>query len=59
MNKLATGLMQTGAALCAATVTGVLWGTGALLPLLPWGAGLALLGFVLSLATASGNKQMP
>ena len=50
MDKLGAGLMQLGAALCLLPVVAVLLGTGALLPLFPWGAGIAVLGFVFALA---------
>ena len=55
MHKLAAALMQLGAALCLAPVVAVLLGTGALLPLFPWGVGLALLGLFFALAATSGQ----
>lgn len=50
--KLAAGLMQLGAALFLLPVF-VLFGlrTGALLPLMPWGAGIALLGIIIGLGS--------
>lgn len=50
MDKLGAGLMQLGAAMCLLPVLAVLLGTGALLPLFPWGVGFAVLGFVFALA---------
>lgn len=50
MWKLASGLMQLGVAMCLLPLVFVLFGTGALLPLFPWGAGLAVLGLVFALA---------
>ncbi len=50
MVKLSAALMQLGAALFIAPLVAVLLlHTGALLPLMPWGAGLALLGLLLAL----------
>ena len=45
--------MQLGAAMCVLPVVAVLLGTGALLPLFPWGAGTAVLGLVVGLAVRS------
>lgn len=50
MPKLSVGLMQLGAALCLAPLAGLLFGTGSLLPLFPWGVGCAALGLVFALA---------
>lgn len=50
MLKLAAGLMQLGAALCLLPIMAVLrLQTGALLPLFPCGAGIAVLGFTFGL----------
>lgn len=47
----ASALMQWGTALCLLPVVAVvLLRTGALLPLLPWGAGIAVLGMVIGLS---------
>lgn len=51
MTKLSEGLMPLGAALFLLPWVLVLLGTGALLPLAPWGAGLALLGFIIGLTS--------
>lgn len=49
--RLASALMQLGTALCLLPVVAVLLlRTGSLLPLLPWGAGVAVLGIVLGLS---------
>ena len=53
MTKLAAGLMQLGVAMCLLPVVAVLFGTGAMLPLMPWGAGSALTGFLIALAARS------
>lgn len=50
MDKLGAGLMQLGAAMCLLPVLAVLLGTGALLPLFPWGVGIMALGLVFALA---------
>jgi len=50
MVKLATALMQLGVALCLLPLVAVLLGTGALLPLFPWGVGMAALGLFFGLA---------
>lgn len=55
MTKLAAGLMQLGAALCLAAVVAVLLGTGSLLFLFPWGAGIAALGLVFAIAEGFGG----
>lgn len=52
MTKLAAGLMQLGASMFLLPWALVLLGTGALLPLVPWGAGVAVLGFVIGLAAS-------
>lgn len=49
--RLAAGLMQLGAALFLLPWALVLLGTGALLPLSPWGAGLAVLGVFVGLGS--------
>lgn len=51
MTKLSAGLMQLGAALFLLPWVFVLLGTGALLPLAPWGAGMAVLGLIIGLAS--------
>lgn len=51
MTNLAAGLMQLGAALFLLPWALVLLGTAALLPLAPWGAGMALLGLIIALAS--------
>ena len=50
-HQLVAGLMQLGAALFLMPRALVLLGTGALLPLAPWGAGIAVLGFIIGLAS--------
>ena len=52
MTKLAAGMMQLGASMFLLPWALVLLGTGALLPLVPWGAGVAVLGFVIGLAAS-------
>lgn len=53
MLRLSSGLMQFGAAMCLGPVVVlVLLRTAALLPLVPWGAGVAVLGFVIGLAAS-------
>lgn len=50
MLRLSSGLMQFGAAMCLGPVVVlVLLRTAALLPLVPWGAGLAVLGLLVAL----------
>ncbi len=51
MTKLSAGLMQSGAALFLLPWVLVLLGTGALLPMAPWGAGVALLGLIIGIAS--------
>lgn len=54
MQKLSVGLMQLGSALCLAPIVAlVLFRTGALLPLVPWGIGLAALGLILAVSDIS------
>jgi uncharacterized membrane protein len=49
--RLASALMQLGTAMCLLPVVAVvLLRTGALLPLLPWGAGVAVLGMAIGLS---------
>ncbi len=51
MYKLAAALMQLGVVMCAVPVLlVVLAGTGALLPLFPWGVAVAVLGDVVGVA---------
>ena len=50
MLKLSSGLMQLGAAMCLVPlVVLVLLRTAALLPLVPWGVGIAALGVLVAL----------
>ena len=50
MLRLSSGLMQLGAAMCLGPVVVlVLLRTAALLPLVPWGAGLVVLGLLVAL----------
>lgn len=50
-DRLASPLMQLGTALCLLPIVAVVvLHTGALPPLLPWGAGVAVLGIVLGLS---------
>lgn len=50
MRQLAAGLMQLGAAMCLLPIVLVLFGTGALLVLIPWGVCIAALGLLFGLA---------
>lgn len=49
--KLSAGLMQVGAAMALLPICLLPLGIGALLPLVPVGAGLALLGFLVALGS--------
>ncbi len=50
-HQLAAGLMQWGAALFLLPWVLVLLGMGTLWSLAPWGAGIAVLGFIIGLAS--------
>jgi len=55
IQNLAIGLLQLGAAAVLAPLVGILLGTAALLPLLPVGAVLYVLGW-LALLSGSGRE---